>query len=413
MDIVQPEKLGFSSKRLGRIRSVMQRFIDEGKYAGTLTLISRQGEVVHCEKVGLRDIEAGKPIQEDTIFRIYSMTKPITSAALMMLFEEGRFLLSDPLTNYLPEFQGIQVAESEPDGQVKLVAPRRPITLHDLFTHTAGLSYGFEFEDDNYADQLFRERVDPLWRSRGPQALHDLVQAIASVPLRQHPGQGFKYSAALDVLGYLVEVFSGMPFGDFLRQRIFEPLGMKDTSFFVPAEKVGRFACMYGPTEENEASLVGRLKNIDPLEKSYFLHPDRLQGGGGGLVSTAPDYLRFCQMMLNHGELDGQRLLGRKTVELMRMNHLPDGMYVDQDTQAYGFGLGGYVLLDPAKATVSSTLLPRSGSTGNWGWSGSANTYFWIDFQEQIIAMILIQYQPFQPHPIEDIFGNLVYQALI
>lgn len=224
------KSLAFSSTRLGRIHPVMQRFVNEGKFAAILTMIARRGEVVHCEKVGQRDIEASTPIEEDTIFRIYSMTKPITSVALMMLFEEGRFLLGDPLADYLPEFQGIQVAECEPGGKVKLVAPQRSITIHDLLTHTAGLSYGFE--DDNYADQLFRERVVPLWDSRGPVALHDIVKAIASVPLRQQPGQSFQYSAAIDVLGYLVEVLSGIPFGDFLRQRIFEPLGMKDTSFY-------------------------------------------------------------------------------------------------------------------------------------------------------------------------------------
>jgi CubicO group peptidase (beta-lactamase class C family) len=403
METVQPEKHGFSSTRLARIRPVMQRFVDEGKFAGILTVIARKGEVVHCDSVGMMDIEAGRSLQEDNIFRIYSMTKPIASTAVMMLYEEGCFRLSDPVSEFLPEFKDVQVAESGADGKMKLVPPVRPITIHDLLTHTAGLCYGWDENDP--ADKLFRETMEPLWGLRGPNALRDFTRAIASVPLRHQPGQLFHYSAAIDVLGRLVEVVAGMPLGDFLRQRIFEPLGMVDTSFFVPAEKVDRFAHMYGPVEENGAGAPSKLKDIDPLESSSYLLPDRLQGGGGGLTSTAWDYLRFCQMILNGGELDGARLLGRKTVDLMRMNHLPEGKY-QADNPAHGFGLGGYVLLDLAKAS-------SNGSVGNWGWGGAANTFFWIDFQEQIIPVIMIQHMPFQPYPIEDIFKNLVYQAMI
>jgi CubicO group peptidase (beta-lactamase class C family) len=356
------------------------------------------------------DLETGKPMAEDTICRIYSMSKPITTSAVMMLYEEGHFCLHDPLFQYLPEFKDVQVAEIGVDGQARLVAPVRPITIHDLLTHTAGLSYGGE--ENNLTDKLFRERVGPLWDGRGKTALRDFVGGVAGLPLRHQPGQIFYYSVALDVLGYLVEVVSGMPFGDFLRQRIFEPLGMVDTSFWVPEEKLNRFANMYGPLMENGAPVAGKLTNIDPLETSNYRLADRLQSGGGGLVSTAPDYLRFCQMLLNHGELDGVRLLGRKTVDLMRMNHLPAGQYVAVSMPGrlppddrLGFGLGGLVLLDPTRATAN-------GSVGNWGWSGAATTYFWIDFQEQMISIMMSQYQPLQ-FDLTDKFCNLVYQAMI
>ena len=401
---MEPEKLGFSTERLGRIRPQMQKFVDEGKLPGILTLIARRGQIVHNECVGLRDIPAGKPIEADTIFRIYSMTKPITTTALMMLIEEGRLRLTDPVCEYLPEFKNVQVAEQGEAGKLQLVPAVCPITVRHLLTHTSGLGYG---EDTNpLIGKLYGERVGPLWDGRGPDALRQFVAAIASVPLYFHPGQAYHYGVSLDVIGRLVEVLSGMPFGTFLQQRIFDPLKMADTGFSITPEKVDRLACMYGPVETEGVTVPGRLKEIDPIEKSSYRFPDRLQGGGGGLLSTAPDYLRFCQMILNHGELDGQRLLGRKTVDLMGMNHLPDGIYLDSDTHSQGFGLGGYVLLNPAKAYAN-------GSAGNWGWGGSANTFFWVDFQEQVTALIMTQYQPFAQYPLEDLFKNLVYQAMI
>jgi CubicO group peptidase (beta-lactamase class C family) len=403
METVQPEKLGFSGTRLARIHSVMQRFVNEGKFAGILTLIARRGQVVHFDRVGMRDMETGKPVEEDTIFRIYSMTKPITTVAAMMLYEEGHFRLLDPLYEYLPEFKGIQIGESGGERELKLVPPVRPITIHDLLTHTAGLGYGDD--ENNAADKILEERLKPLSNDRGKNALRDFVRVIAGTPFHHQPGQFFHYSYATDVLGCLVEVLSGMSFGDFLHKRIFEPLGMVDTAFSVAENKLDRFALMYGPVEEGGIAVPGKLKNIDPVESSRFLHHDRRQSGGGGLVSTAPDYLRFCQMLLNHGEIKGERLLGRKTVELMRINHLPAGKYIFDDG-VHGFGLGGYVLLNPAWAGAN-------GSVGNWGWGGVANTFFWLDFQEEMIPIIMIQYQPFQAYNIEDVFKNLVYQAMI
>ncbi len=416
MQTQQPEHYGFSTQRLGRIRQVMQRFVDEGRIAGSLTLIARRGQVVHCECVGMRDIAAGKPVEEDTLWRIYSMSKPITSAAVMMLVEEARLRLVDPISDFLPEFKDMQVAERGEDGQVRLVPAARPINIRDLFTHTSGMGYG---EDTiPLLAKLYAERIEPLRQGIGPAALQELVAAVASAPLYFHPGQAHQYSISIDVLGRLVEVVSGMKFGEFLRQRIFEPLGMKDTFFWVPPEKVDRFAVCYGPAAEVQPAAddlpgsgdlpaaPGELRDVDPFETSHYLMPDCVESGGSGLVSTAADYLRFCQMMLNHGELDGARLLGLKTVELMRMNHLPGGIYEDPELQAHGFGLGGYVLLDPARARAN-------GSAGNWGWGGRANTFFWIDFQEQMIPIIMLQLLPFQATVYEDCFKNLVYQAMV
>jgi CubicO group peptidase (beta-lactamase class C family) len=404
MEQITPEQSGFSTARLARIRPVMQRLVDQGQFAGILTMIARRGKIVHCEAVGMRDLEAGKPIEVDTIFRIYSMSKMITSAAVMMLFEEGHFRLHDPVHAYLPEFKDIQVAEKDSQGNWQLVSPVRPVSIHHLLTHTSGITYGDDAE--NYGDQVWREKVGPAWGILGEHALRDFTRAVAATPLHHQPGVKFHYGVSIDVLGRLVEVVGGMPFGDFLRQRIFEPLQMKDTGFFVPPEKVERFACMYGPEEENGKPVPGKLKDIDPIEESYYRYPDRMQGGGGGLVSTAPDYLRFAQMLLNEGELDGERLLGRKTVALMRMNHLPEGVYQDEDLRSHGFGLGGYVLLHPERHTAN-------GSLGNFGWGGAANTFFWIDYAEQMVPIIMTQYQPFMPIPIEDMYKNLVYQALI
>jgi CubicO group peptidase (beta-lactamase class C family) len=404
MEIAHPESLGFSTPRLARIRPYLQRWVDKGKFAGFQSLIARQGKVVNFENVGFANLDTAKPMADDTIFRIHSMTKPITTAAVMMLYEEGAFMLHDRLDTYLPEFKDVQVAESGPDGETRMVPPVRPVTIHDLLTHTGGLmSYG-----GGRTDKLFRERVEPLLNGRGKNALKEIVAAVASLPLRCQPGKKFMYGVSTDVLGYLVEVISGMPFADFMRQRIFEPLGMVDTAFWVPAEKLDRLATMYGPVKDNGIEVPGKLTDIDPLDASSYKAADRLQSGGGGLVSTTADYLRFCQMLLNRGELDGARLLGRKTVELMMMNHLPPGETILEE-KACGFGLGGSVLLDP---TLKDSYGPTGSSVGTWCWGGASSTGFWIDFKEELIGLLMLQYQPMQTYP-KQYFSSLVYQAMI
>jgi CubicO group peptidase (beta-lactamase class C family) len=398
MNTIAPEVQGFSSQRLARINTVMQRYIDEQKLAGIITLIARRGHVVHFEKFGRADIEAGQPMQEDTIFRIYSMTKPITSVAVLMLFEKGRFRLTDPVADYLPAFKGVKVLEHPNEPQERLVDAERPITIHHLLTHTAGLSYGYDqIESIDAAYQQLWRQVD----TNPDFTLQAWVEGLARVPLLFHPGTAYRYSVATDVLGGLVQAVSGLPFAQFLQQRIFEPLGMVDTAFAVPAEKLHRLATNYGPREE------GGLKVIDLPATSRYARPTQHPSGGGGLVSTTGDYLRFAQMLLNRGQLDGVRLLGRKTVELMTTNCLPAGVALDNNpNRGAGFGLGVSLLQDLGK-------IVQLGSVGNYGWGGAANTNFWIDPQEELIGIIMLQFMPSDTYPVVVDFRNLTYQALI
>jgi CubicO group peptidase (beta-lactamase class C family) len=395
--IVSPESVGFSSARLGRINTVMQRYVDERKLAGMVTLVARRGQTVHFETCGQADIATGAPMQLDTLFRIYSMTKPITSAAVLMLFEEGRFQLSDPVAHYIPAFADVKVLDNSVGSGVRYVAPARPISIRDLLTHTAGLSYGFD--ENVYIDDLYRERIYSLRETNPDMTLEGFIQEIAKLPLAYQPGSAYRYSFATDVLGLLVQVVAGMPFEEFLRQRIFEPLRMGDTGFHVPAEQIGRFAATHGPDTEHGLAV------IDAPATSEYARPTRLPSGGGGLVSSASDYLRFAQMLLNQGELDGARLLGRKTIELMTSNHLPAGVH-PFDEAYNGFGLGVSVLLDPAQAQ-------NLGSVGTFGWGGAANTNFWVDPREELIGILMLQFMPSDTYPVSPNFRTLVYQALV
>ncbi|HEY9078161.1 MAG TPA: serine hydrolase domain-containing protein [Anaerolineaceae bacterium] len=397
MKIVNPESVGFSSERLARIGTVMQRYVDQGSLAGMVTLIARKGQVAHFEKFGMAEIETKKPMTLDTIFRIYSMTKPITSVAVLMLYEEARLRLADPVSLYIPAFKHMKVLDPTPGLGVRTVDAAREITIHDLLTHTAGLSYGFDREA--YLDQLIGKNIWQKMEKNPEMTLEDWVMEIAKLPLAFHPGTTFQYSMATDVLGYLVQVVSGMPFAEFLQKRIFEPLGMVDTGFWVPPEKVARFAASYSSDPKNG------LKLADAAATSPYTRPTTHPSGGGGLVSTAADYLRFCQMLLNGGALDGVRLLGRKTIELMTVNHLPDGVH-PWGNQESGFGYGVSVLLDLGKTKLLN-------SVGNYGWSGAANTHFWIDPQEDLIAILMLQCIPDNTYPITPDFRTLTYQALI
>jgi CubicO group peptidase (beta-lactamase class C family) len=396
MNTAKPESLGFSTERLNRIHIVMQRYVDEGKLAGMSTLIARRGQVAHRALFGMADIQADIPMQEDTIFRIYSMTKPITSVAVLMLMEEGRLRLLDPIANYLPEFKEVKVLETAPGSGGRYVEPKRPPTIRDLLTHTAGLSYGNE--ENVYIDKLYSQ----IWAKLDANlemTLADWSAEIAKLPLAFHPGACFRYSMATDVLGYLVQVVSGLPFDAFLQERIFAPLGMVDTDFYAPPAKLARLAVNYGPGDG------GGFQVIDHPATSRFALPSKRPSGGGRLVSTMGDYFRFAQMMLNRGELDGVRILGRKTIELMTANHLPAGVH-PWDDPSVGFGLGVSVLLDLGK---SKTL----GSVGNYGWSGAASTYFWVDPKEELVSILMVQLMPSGAYPISYDFRNLVYQALV
>jgi CubicO group peptidase (beta-lactamase class C family) len=397
MNLTKPEEVGFSSSRLARIKPFLERAVERKDYAGFVSLAARRGKVVHLEKCGWMDIESGTPMQFDTLFRIYSMTKPITSTAVMMLFEEGRFRLADPVAKYIPAFKDTLVYQPRNNADFDLVLPQREMTIHNLLTHTSGLSYGFD--ERSYVDSLFRKAVWDRLENGEDLDIETIVLEVAKLPLAFQPGSAWRYSFATDVLGYLVQVVSGQSFDVFLKEHIFEPLGMADTFFSVPPEKVSRLSTVYSPDDE------GGLKVVDSPADSRFARPTRYFSGGGGLVSTIGDYFRFAQMLLNGGELEGQRLLGRKTVETMLMNHLPQGSH-PLDDLASGFGLGGSVLMDVARSQ-------NLGSPGIWGWGGAANTKFWIDPKEGLVLLLMLQFMPGFLHPIDQDFQNLVYQALV
>ena len=398
MQTVKPEQVGLSSERLKRIDVAMQQYVDESKIAGILTMVARRGRMVHAECFGMMDVEANKPMQFDTIFRIYSMTKPITSVAVLMLYEEGYFHLTDPISRFIPGFEDVKVLVKATESGLELADLERPITVWHLLTHTAGLSYGGDESDP--VDRLYQKHGLRAVEQEPDTTLDQMIQELTQLPLAYHPGTAWRYSMATDVLGYLVQVVSGMPFEEFLKHRVFEPLGMVDTDFYVPEEKIARFAANYGPGEGDN------LKVLDVPATSRFARPTRCPLGGEGLVSTAPDYMRFAQMLLNQGELEGVRLLGRRTVELMTMNHLPDNLHPDADP-SLGFGLGAGVILDVVKSPVPM------GSVGTYGWGGAANTFFWVDPQEELIGLLMCQLMPTGTYPVRPDFIVAVNQSIV
>jgi CubicO group peptidase (beta-lactamase class C family) len=397
--------VGLSSERLTRIASAMQRSVDDGRVAGGVSLVARHGKIAYLQAVGMADREAHKPMRTDSIFRICSMTKPITAVAVMILYEEGRFELSDPVSNYLPEFKHMKVLDppwpqdtTSPAGA--LVDAKRQITIFDLLTHTAGLAYAPNPRlDKAYLDA----NVSPgLFQTEGTIA--DGVKRMATVPLLFQPGDHWKYSLAMDVLGRLVEVVSGMPFDQFLEERIFKPLGMKDTYFFLPEDKVARLAAAYAYTEEKGLHVIPDNQISDEGGSKHsadypYRGPRTYFSGGGGLCSTAEDYFRFCQMMLNNGELNGVRILSRKSVELMTQDHVqnrPGG-------PPYGLGFG--VNSDPNKLT-------ELGSLGSYYWSGFYFTRFVIDPKEDLITIFMSQLYPWGGLKLDVEVQTLAYQAI-
>jgi CubicO group peptidase (beta-lactamase class C family) len=398
----KPEDVGMSSERLGRIRAAMQRYIDRGLVPGTVTLVARRGRVVHFEAQGLRDVEAKAPMTTDTVFRIASMTKPIASVALMMLYEEGHFLLSDPISKFLPEFSEMKVAQIAPAGErvgtpYKLVPSARPINFKHVLTHTAGFP-------NTYRGITQPEFARVVQQGRKPNdTIGDSVKRLATLPLNFHPGDAWEYGPATDVAGRLVEVISGTTLDDFLKKRIFEPLKMNDTHFYLPKSKLGRFAANYEPDVKNNKKI--KLVESPNAESRYVKEPHVYFSGGGGLVSTAADYFRFHQMMLNGGELEGQRILGRKTVELMTVNHIGD-LQAWLTGPGYGFGLGYRV----AKDIGQTALL---GSVGEYGWGGAFCTYFWVDPVEETIGIVMTQVRPYDHLNIRQEFQVLANQAIV
>ena len=419
----KPEDVGVSTERLNRIGETMRKLIDEKKIPGTVTLVAKKGKIVHFEKNGMRDIERNLPMEKDTIFRIYSQSKPITGAALMMLFEEGKFLMTDPVSKYLPEFSDMQVCIGEENGKMKTEAASSPITIQQLASHTSGLSYSFvpgpvgsmyiaeEMERGlgnvpSAGGEFFTEGTKPPFGN-----LREWTKALAELPLVAQPGTVWNYSVGMDVLGALIEEVSGMTFGEFLEERIFSPLGMEDTGFIVPEEKLNRFAANYSPTPDN-------MMLMDDPEKSGYRNPPQLESGGGGLVSTVGDYLKFAEMLLNRGEYQGKRYLGKKTVKFMTANNM-GSVSADEGltrlwnmlgggykVQGMGFGVTGSVVVNPAL-----TGLPVS--KGVYSWGGAASTHFWIDNKEDLIGIVHTQLLPDGTYPVRELMQLATYQAII
>ena len=417
-----PEELGLSSSRLDRVTDWLNQQVESERLAGASVMICRNGRIGYLESAGQSDLENGKPFDASTIVRIFSMTKPITSVAAMMLYEEGRYQLDDPVAKYLPEFTDTKVWKGE--GSLENVEDQtRPMLVKHLFMHTSGLTYGFM--NANVVDQEHRNQKIEFPGTAG--TLEELVKRLAGIPLIAQPGTRWNYSVSTDVLGRLVEVWSGLSLEAFFKERILEPLGMHDTGFSVTEGNRDRFASLYSPLSGSDMSNVGKksvsdsrkmkpgLKLQEPAATSRYLKPTKLFSGGGGLTGTIGDYARFCQMLLNGGELDGERLLSPITVNYMRTNQLPDNsdmaamgqpVWSETSYDGIGFGLGFAVVIDPQKASIIT-------SVGEHHWGGAASTFFWIDPQEDLFVVFFTQLMPSSTYPIRRELRTRVYQAIV
>jgi len=404
MNLTSPESVGLSSSRLTHIADHFNRYVDEGRLPGYSVLIARRGEPAYFTHYGSRNVEAGESLELDTVFRIYSMTKPITSVGLMMLYERGLFQLDDPIARYIPSLGDMTVYESGNGDDYSTVPAESEITIRHLLTHTAGLSYGF----------LDAHPVDTIYRANGIKTLdadyniETFVDKLGELPLCFSPGTRWNYSVATDVLGRLIEVLSGQTLDAYFRDHILDPLGMTETAFRVSDDLLPRFAACY--TRKGEGYSL-----TDSPETSPYRDNRPFLSGGGGLVSTTTDYFRFCQMMLNRGELAGERLLSPRTIDFMTANHLPSGGDLTSMGQAVfgetrfdgvGFGLGYSVMLDPIRAQVL-------GSPGEYAWGGMASTGFWVDPREDLIGIFMTQLIPSSAYAIRRELRVLTYQSIV
>lgn len=391
-----PEVVGMSSEKMARVTESLKGFVQEQKVAGTIAVVARKGKVIYFESFGARDLEAQKPMEKDSILRFYSMSKPITTVAAMILVEEGKIDLDADLATYVPQFKELKVFEAREGDEFKVQQLARAVTVRDLMRHTSGLTYGFFGNtaiDQHYVKVGVLSPLDTLQQT---------VEKLGKIPLLYQPGTRFNYSVSSDVLGHVVEVVSGKNLGDFFQQRIFAPLNMTDTAFQVPKESVDRFASNYSP---NPAG--GLLVNESAARSRYLLKP-AMCSGGGGLVSTARDYIRFCQMMLNQGELDGNRILKAATVQAMTKDQLPESAFpisLGGERPGVGFGLGFSVVVK--KPTANSPL-----RIGEYGWGGAASTHFWISPKDELAVVVLSQRMPFTSQ-LEDAIKPLVYDAIV
>jgi CubicO group peptidase (beta-lactamase class C family) len=404
MTPVKPESVGFSPERLERLHAMIQDEIDQKHLAGAVTILARHGKIVDYRTYGMRDLATAAPMSKDTIFRDYSMTKPVTGVAMMILYEEGKWQPSDPISKFIPEFAHLKVFNGfDPNGKMLLADPDHAPTMRELMTHTAGFTYG---NADTPVDRMYGELKPGTGNVKN---LQEMIDKLAQIPLLYQPGKGWTYSMSMDVQGYIVEKLSGQPLPDFMRDQIFTPLGMNDAGFFVPAEKRARFAAGY---HEADGQLVAE-PTANGIPDDYATQPTA-PSGGGGLVSTAEDYYRFAQMLLNGGQLGGTRILAPATVRLMTSNHLPDelltgrfgiGMHIMRP--GFGYGYNCAVIYDPPQANLPD-------GKGTFFWDGAAGTWFWVDPTNDIVFVGMIQRRTSPGnHPLLYRTHALIYQALV
>jgi CubicO group peptidase (beta-lactamase class C family) len=394
LPFAKAETVGMSSKRLERINAFIKDYVDTNQIAGAVTLVARKGKVVHFESQGWRDKEANQPMEKDAIFSLASMTKPIVSTALMMLWEDGKFMLDDPISKWLPSYANKQVVDSLSGRRV----PARPVTVRHVLSHTSGLSLTPSAGPNPLTDgpAADGEPMEQTATPARPKTLLEAVERAAGSPLAFQPGERWQYGSSTDFVAILVEKMSGMTIDEFVRTRIFQPLGMRDTFYNVPREKVNKVAAIYRPDKDGKIALLRKPEYREPT--TYF-------PGVAGLNGTAADYFRFSQMLLNGGEYNGQRLLGRMTVNMMITNQIGEGKPVYIRGDGYGFGLGFGVLTNPAKA-------PDALSIGTFTWGGANGTLFWIDPQEDLIGIMMIQINPYSHFNIRPLFSVAVSQAI-
>jgi CubicO group peptidase (beta-lactamase class C family) len=401
----EPESVGMSASRLARIDQHFRQYVDDGRLPGWQIAVARHGRLVHHSVYGRRDIAADLPVEADTIWRIYSMTKPITAVLALQLWEEGAFELNDPLHRYIPAFRDTKVWRAGSVNNPVLDPQVDPVRLWQLFAHTAGLTYGFMY--NHPVDELYR-RAGFEWAMPGAD-LADMCDQLARLPLLFQPGSEWNYSMGLDVLGRVLEVVTGTPLDELMRERLLAPLGMHETTWHVPQAHLGRLARLYGAHPQTQQAFP-----LDQMGNAAGT-PPKILGGGGGLVSTAADYQRFVQMLCNGGELDGVRILSPRSVKYMASNHLPNNadltafgrpLFSETAFDGVGFGLGVSVTIDPVKGRVP-------GNAGEFAWGGAASTAFWIDPVEDLTVTFFTQLLPSSVHPIRSQLKQLVYQALV
>lgn len=396
---VRPERAGMSSERLERLDAVLKSYVDSGQVAGQVAMVLRKGRVVYSTANGWQNKEADIPMSEESIFRIASQTKALVSTGIMILHERGQLDISHPLSRYIPEWENMQVAVSETNGSYRLEEARRPITIRHLLTHTGGVSYGSgpareQWEEAGFQGWYFANKNEPILNS---------IKQMAALPLDQHPGEQYIYGYNTDILGAVIEVASGKDLNTFLREELFEPLEMNDTHFYLPQEKAERLAVVYEATPGSGVQAVSATDGMQ--SQGLYLEgsgPNRSFSGGAGLLSTANDYARFLQMTLNGGELDGERILSRKTIELMTTDHLGDIPFRD----GQGFGLGFFVVNDLGERGVL-------GSEGEYGWGGAYHTTYWVDPEEELVVVYLTQLIPAQGVDDYSKLRSGIYQAII